>query len=216
MSTNPLTVKRPSFKANLARVGVVAASLALVGGLIVTQSQAAFTATTTNSGNAFNAATIALSGANGTAMFNVPAMVPGDVVTGCVDVTYTGTADPGLVKIYRNAYTETDGVTGVAGAGATLDDALTLKIDRVISCAIPTPIDTLHTGITLSALGTNYTGGHNAVWNPAPADAIKTYGYRVTATFTSSGTNATDNTRIGDTVSALSFTWETQAGTPGA
>jgi hypothetical protein len=176
---------------------------------IINRSRAAFSATTVNSGNAFSAATLSLSDNDaGSAMFTVTAMVPGDVATGCIAVTKSGTADPAIVKIYKSAYTETDG----AADGATLDDALTFKIDTVNNCTTRTVVANVTPGITLTNLApyTNYSNGLSAQWDPAAG--TETVSYLFTATFTPSGSTATDNTRIGDTISGLTFTWETQAG----
>ncbi len=131
----PTEAERSSRTATIARIGAVVFGIALVSLLIIDQSRAVFTATTSNPDNAFTAASIELTDDDGgTALFTVPAMVPGDVVTDCIDVTYTGTADPALVKIYRNVYTDSDGATPPA-AGGTLDDALTFNIDKVDNCA---------------------------------------------------------------------------------
>ena len=58
--------------------------------------------------------------------------------------------------------------------------------------------------------GTDYATGLNGQWDPAASPGGVTVGYDFEVTFTSS---ANDNLRIGDTVSNLTFTWETQAGT---
>lgn len=212
MTTEPVAALRPSRKATLARIGAVVVGIALVSVLIINQSRAVFTATTSNPNNAFGAASISLTDDDGdAAMFTVPpTMVPGDVVTGCIDVTYTGTADPSLVKIYRNAYAETDG----AADGATLDDALTFNINKVDSCATLTNPANVALGTLVAAVnGTDYATGLDGQWDPAASPGGVTVGYNFEVTFTPSGSSATDNTRMGDTVSNLTFTWETQAGT---
>lgn len=196
-----------SGKGNWARIAAIVGSMAVVGLLVVTASSAAFTATTDNTGNAFNAATIALSDDDGgTAMFNVTGMVPGDTTEGCITVTYTGTADPGVVKIYQNAYTESDG----ASDGATLDEALTIDIDRVDDCTAKAKDADLDndTLVNLAAY-TNYSNGLATGWDPA---GNSNESFLFTATFTPGASSAVDNTRIGDTVTSLTFTWETQAG----
>ncbi len=195
-------------RGRMVRIAAIVGSMAVVGLMIVTASRAAFTATTDNTGNAFNAATIALTDDDGgTAMFNVTGMVPGDTAEGCITVTYTGTADPTVVKIYQNAYSETDG----AADGATLDDALTFDIDRVDDCTAKGKLADLDadTLVNLAAYS-NYTNGLSTGWDPASGTSNESFLF--TATFTPSGSSATDNTRIGDTVTNLTFTWETQAG----
>ncbi len=195
-------------RGNLVRVTAIVASMAVVGLMVVTASSAAFTASTENPDNAFDAATIALTDDDGgTAMFTVTDMVPGDVATGCITVTYTGTADPLEVKLYQNAYSETDG----AADGATLDAALTFDIDQVNDCTLQTKLADLDVGTLLAnAAHADYASGVATGWDPASGTSNESFLF--TATFTPSGSSATDNTRIGDTVSNLIFTWETQAG----
>ncbi len=195
MSANQLAARRTSRKATLARITAVVASVAMVSMLIINESRAAFTATTDNTGNAFEAATIALSNDAATALFSVPPyMVPGDVATGCLTVTYTGTADPDEVRVYQGGYTD----------GGTLDSFLNIKIDEVDDCATyPNPV-TVYNGF-LDVMGTSYASDYGT-WNPAGTG--ETQSYLFTATFSTTATNAEQ----GDTVTALTFTWETQAG----
>jgi hypothetical protein len=209
MTTAPAEAERSSRKATIARMGAVALGIALVSILVLDQSRALFTATTSNPDNAFSAASIALTDDDGdAAMFTVPpTMVPGDVVTACIEVTYTGTADPAPVNIYRNAYTESDG----AGDGATLDDALTFNIDKVDDCTSgANPVDVVDGTLIAAVTGTDYTTGLDGQWNPVASPGGVTVGYNFEVTFTSS---VDDNLRIGDGISNLIFTWETQAGT---
>lgn len=198
----------PRTRGNLVRIAAIVGSMAVVGLMVVTASRAAFTASTENPDNAFDAATIALTDDDGgTAMFTVTDMVPGDVATGCITVTYTGTADPLEVKLYQNAYSETDG----ASDGATLDAALTFDIDRVDDCTLKTKqADLANATLSTNATYSDYTSGLSTGWDPASGTSNESFLF--TATFTPSGSSATDNTRIGDTVSNLIFTWETQAG----
>lgn len=217
MTTEPVAAQRPSRKATLARVGAVVVGIALVSVLIIGQSRAVFTASTSNPDNAFSAATISLTDDDGdVAMFSVPpTMVPGDVATGCIAVTYTGTADPAPVRIYLNAYTETDGAT--PADGATLDSALTFDIDGVDDCtARNVTIPGVASAVTLEAgldAYTDYANSLDALWDPPASPGGATVSYLFEATFAPAASSAIDNTRIGDTVSNLTFTWETQAGT---
>lgn len=217
MSATQVAARRPSRKATLARIAAVVISMAMVSVLIIDQSRAAFTATTDNSGNAFESATIALTNDKTSALFVVPPyLVPGDVVTGCIEVTYTGTADPALVYLYQNAYSEVDGATPAVPANATLDDAMTIDIDTVDNCTTRTKLTDVNAQtIKAMAAYTSYGAGNglSTGWNPAAAPSGESKSFLFTATFTPSGSNATDNTRIGDKVTGLTFTWETQAGT---
>ena len=184
------------------RLGAILGALFLVSALVLTGSRGAFSATTSNPDNAFTAGTIALTDDDGgTAMFTVTAMEPGDTAEGCITVTYTGTADPLLVKIYQNAYSEADG----AADGATLDDAVSLDIDRVDDCTAKNKDADLVVGtISANAAYTNYSNGLSTGWDPA---GNSNESFLFTATFVSGGS---DNLRIGDSVTNLIFTWETQ------
>jgi len=216
VTTEPVAAQRPSRKATLARIGAVVVGVALVSVLIINQSRAVFTGSTSNPNNAFSAASISLTDDDGdAAMFTVPAMVPGEFATGCIAVTYTGTPDPAPVMIYVNAYTETDGAT--PGDGATLDEALTFDIDGVDNCTDRNiTIPGVASAVTLEAgldAYVDYANGLDALWDPPASPGGATVSYLFEATFAPSGSSATDNTRMGDTVSNLTFTWETQAGT---
>ncbi len=85
------------------RARKVLASLAVVGVLGAVAglgAYSAFTSTTTNSGNSFASGTVALSDNDtGAAMYNVSNQKPGDTVTQCIKVTYTGSVDAD-VKLY--------------------------------------------------------------------------------------------------------------------
>ena len=184
------------------RIGAIFGALLIISALVLTGSRGAFSATTSNPDNSFTAATVALTDDDsGVAMFTVTAMEPGDTAEGCITVTYTGTADPLLVKIYQNAYSEADG----AADGATLDDAVSLDIDRVNDCTNKVKDADLVVGtITANAAYTNYSNGLSTGWDPA---GNSNESFLFTATFVSGGS---DNLRIGDSVTNLIFTWETQ------
>src|SRR4051812_21089686 len=81
--------------------GLIALVAVLVSGaLVLSATNAAFTATTTNPGNAYAAGTVTLSdNDSGTAMFNPANLKPGDSYSSCITVAYTGTL-PALVKLY--------------------------------------------------------------------------------------------------------------------
>lgn len=63
----------------------------------------AFSATTTNAGNTITAGTVTIGDNDaGAAMYTVTAAKPGDTVTKCIKVTYTGSLDAD-VRIYTNS-----------------------------------------------------------------------------------------------------------------
>lgn len=80
---------------NKIRIAGAAAGVVLVSGIVLQVSSAAFTDTTENAGNSWEAGTVVLSDSrSGTAMFTAENMVPGDGDTQCIDVTYSGSVTP--------------------------------------------------------------------------------------------------------------------------
>src|SRR4051794_36335387 len=74
--------------------------IGLVGTVAGLGAYSAFTSTTTNSGNSFASGTVTLSdNDSGGAMYSVSNRKPGDSVTQCIRVDYTGTLDAD-VKLY--------------------------------------------------------------------------------------------------------------------
>jgi hypothetical protein len=87
----------------VAVVGVIAVSVA--GAVAWHASDAAFSGTTGNGGNAWSTATVSLADDDsGTAIFSVTGAEPGDTGQNCVTVTYTGTA-PATVTSYGTGLT---------------------------------------------------------------------------------------------------------------
>ena len=83
------------------RVVAFSAAMLLLTMLVVTRSQAAFTASTSNTGNGFTAGDLSLfDDDDDTAMFNATGMVPGSSVTECITVTYDGDVTPAPVRLY--------------------------------------------------------------------------------------------------------------------
>ncbi len=161
---------------------------------------AAFTATTTNTGNSIASGTVTISDNNlaATAMYVLTNMGPGSTTQRCIRVTYTGSL-PSTVKIYRSN-TVTNG------------NAFNLQIERgsglsgaYPSCTGFTSAATLYTG-TLGGLPTNFATGpdaRGAAWNTN--DAVD---YRFTITVVD---DPTPNARATTTSSGNhSFTWEAQ------
>src|SRR3954465_10288533 len=92
-------------------------AVAVSGALVLSATNAAFTATTTNPGNTFGAGTVALSDDDsGNALFNLSNLKPGDTTTQCITVTYTGSLGSQL-----RMYAATTGT----GLGADLNLKLT-------------------------------------------------------------------------------------------
>lgn len=101
-----------------AKIGLTMLILALLGAVVGFGTFSAFSATTDNPGNAFQAGTVSLTDDDsGSAMLSLSNARPGDSDTGCIVVTYTGTL-PSSVRLY--------GTTG----GTGLDQYLDLTVTR--------------------------------------------------------------------------------------
>ena len=160
---------------------------------------AAFTATTTNSGNSIASGTVTISSNDAsTAMYALTNMGPGSTTQRCIKVTYTGSL-PSTVKLYRSN-TVTNGtafnLTVERGSGVT---------GAFPSCTGFTPASTIYTG-TLGGLGTSYAAGVDAkgsAWNQN--DAVD---YRFTVTVVDDPTPNAHSTVVSS--ASHSFTWEAQ------
>ena len=137
----PKTIRR-KLALSLALVAV----LALAAGL---GTWSAFSSTTTNSGNSFQAGSVSIGDDDaGGAMLSLANATPGDSDSGCIVVTYTGSL-ASTVRLY--------GQTG----GSGLDAYLTLKVTRG---SIPAPSFKSCTGFTADS--TDYIGsGAGVVYN---------------------------------------------------
>lgn len=163
------------------QAGAALVSLALMSGLVLRVSSAAFSATTDNPTNSWATGSISLTdddgGGGSSAMFNATGMLPGDVVEKCIVVTYTGAVDPTAVKLYGTV-TNTGGlddhldITVTEGSGGSYGSCTGFTAD-------PAPIVN---NITLKAFGTNHTGYANGAgtWNPTASGQTKTYKFSVT------------------------------------
>jgi hypothetical protein len=162
----------------------------------------AFSATTVNAGNTFDAGTVSISDNDaGTAMYTIANATPGTPVVRCITVTYTGSL-PASVHLYGSA---------VGAIGPFVD----LSIDKgtgtspFSSCTNFTPDATpnVYTGTlgAFAAANTNFATGAPAfpgiqtAWNQN--DAVV---YRFTLTLQN------NSAAIGLTSGPHSFTWEAQ------
>jgi len=155
----------------------------------------AFSATTTNPGNSFAAGSVSLSDNDAdTALYNVSGRKPGDTVTRCVRVTYSGTL-PATVKLYRGALSGSLGSyldLGIAkGTGSQADCGDFQAGTSVHGSTLAAVPSTWDTGLAL----TDQTG--SAVWDQN--DAVT---YRFTITLRD------DNDANGKSTGAHAFTWE--------
>jgi hypothetical protein len=140
-----------------AKLGLAILAVALLGPAAAIGTWSAFSAVTSNPGNTFEAGTVVLCDndtgspcVNGTPMFALPNMDPGDSDMGCIKVSYSGTLTS-RVRLY--------GTTG----GTGLDQYLDLKVTR----GTYTPSEPLFDSCTnFSADSTNYIGaGPGVIYN---------------------------------------------------
>lgn len=85
-----MSVSTIALRGSLLRLGAASLGLAAAGALIIQGSEAAFTASTDNNGNAVSSGTVVLTDDSTTAMFNVGGLNGGQTVTRCINVTYAG------------------------------------------------------------------------------------------------------------------------------
>ena len=180
------------------------ASVLLVSFIVVSASRAAFTDTTGNTGNVLASGTVDLvDDDSGSVLFNVTGMVPGDTSVNCIEVTYQGTTtNPGAVKIYSGGYTDSGdfadhlNITIEEGTGGSFGN-----------CTGFTSQNTIENGGTLTNFDTSHTSyvSGAGVWDPSGTPESKTY--RITFELDP----ATPDAEQGESVSALTFTWEVQS-----
>ncbi len=193
-----------SKRAWLAPSLAIAASFLLVSFLIVTVSRAAFSDTTDNSLSSVTAGTVTLTDDDsGLVLFNIGAMMPGDTSTNCIVVTYSGTVtNPASVEMYSGGYIDSGdlgtylNVTIEEGTGGSFGSCGAFVLENTIE-----PTGTLASWDTTH---TNYATGAG-VWDPASTPESKTY--RITLEFDA----AAPNSEMGESVTALAFTWEVQS-----
>ncbi len=165
----------------------------------------AFSATTTNAGNTITAGTVTIGdNSSGAAMYSLTAAKPGDSVSKCIKVTYTGSLNADV-----HLYTP----SAIGSLGQYVD--LTITPGTQVTPTFPNCTGfvadsggALYTG-TLAAFGTaknSYANG--VVDNPGTAAtkwvANDSVVYQITATLQSAAPDAAQ----GLTTNAHTFTWE--------
>ena len=189
--------------AAMARVGGVTTALLVMSLAVIGSSVAVFSDTTDNTANSFTAGDVDLVDDDSVStMFTVANMEPGDSVTDCIAVTYQGSiADPSAVKLYSGGYTDS----------GDFDTYLNLTIEEGTggsfgSCAGFSLDNTIETGGTLSDFDTAHTSYATGagVWDPSSTPETTTY--RITVELDAAAPDAEQ----GESVTALTFTWEIQ------
>ncbi len=178
------------------RVRVLAVLIALLtaGGTVWHASNAAFSATTSNSGNTWTAGTVALTDDDtNTAMFTATGLTPNRTAAKCITVAYTGNI-ASSVKLYATGYTGTLGtylaLTVEQGTGAGHSSCTGFSGS------------TIYAG-TLAGFAGAKVDWASGVGSFTPSSNGATAVYRFTYTLQ-------DNDSAQDLSSACSFTWEAQ------
>jgi hypothetical protein len=176
----------------------------LIGSAAGVGTFAAFSGTTSNSGNVFAAGTVYISdNDSAAAMYSVSNKKPNDVVTGCIKVTYQGSLGAD-VKLYWTP-----------NGSDNLSQYITLSIDKVTYASEPTfpacgsPSTTTNVfSANMNTLGTTYAGGitvypaSQTVWNQNDSQWFK-------FTLTLQDNNGANGGASGaKTTGTHSFTWE--------
>lgn len=177
-------------------IGSVAA-VALVAAMVVRTTDAAFTDTTENAGNSWDAGTVTLTDDDaGSAMFTVTDMAPGDSNTSCIEVTYNGSITPSsAVDLYASV-----SETVVSGDGLGNDLDVTVDIGGAgETCDVALTKTSVYSG-TLAAFNTS-SSPISTGWTPAPGSDT-TRAFEFTATLGSD----TPNSAQGEGADAT-FTW---------
>lgn len=181
---------------------IAVAVLAVIGMsvAVVQLSAAAFSDTTENPGNNWATGVVELTDSlNGTAMFDVTGLVPGEETVNCLVVSYSGVAAD--VRLYGSTLVDPDGLA--TDLLLTVDS---IDGDHTGDCAtfVATQTHFEQPGNSLSAFAAAYTDFDTAAgtgtWSP-PATASRTYRFAVVldATSTRSGSSA-----------EYTFVWEAQ------
>lgn len=147
-------------------------SLALVSVLVVRTSEAAFSDTSTNTGNSFAVATLTLTHAPDTVpMFDAGldgVMVPGTSFTECVDVTAGGTWEDGTVGDVRVYGSGTWADSGSLAAALALDLTVGAAGETCGATAAGTTVGGFATMADLQSAG-DYASGAS-LWTPSSSD----------------------------------------------
>jgi hypothetical protein len=176
--------------------------IGMVGTVAGLGAYSAFTSTTTNSGNSFASGTVSLTDNDaGAAMYNVSNQKPGDSVTRCIKVDYTGSVDAD-VKLYTNSigslgqYIDVQVRTGTGNPAFSGCTGFTPDAADIYN-------DTLANFPTSYATGILDAGpGANTKW--VANDSVV---YRFTLTLRSSAPDAAQ----GLTTGSHAFTWEARS-----
>lgn len=164
----------------------------------------AFSATTTNAGNTITAGTVAIADNDaGAAMYSITNAKPGESVSKCIKVTYTGSLDAD-VHIYTSS---TIGALGQYVELTITPGSQTTPTFPSCTGFTPDSGGALYTGTLANFATTKNTYANGVVDYPGTGTrwaASESVVYQVTATLQSSAPEAAQ----GATTGAHTFTWE--------
>lgn len=199
---------------NKIRIAGAAAGVVLVSGVVLQVSSAAFTDTTENAGNTWEAGTVSLTdGDLGSAMYTTSNNIsPGYTETQCIEVTYDGSVVPDeAIDLYAASSGTAGGPDDVAPVGADgdgLQDDLTLTVrmgNAGTTCATFTALNStaLFSTAALDAFNTS-AAPLSTGWTPTLSgltpDTTRAFQFTVALP------DAAANDGQGDTATAT-FTW---------
>ncbi len=178
-------------RATTFRATAVVGAVLLAMLMIMTVSRAAFSDTTSNPNNAWDAGTVVLTDDHqspATAMFDEGPLKPGDSGSACIGVIYNGNVESDIVL----SAIDTTGSTG-------LESAIDVVIDKSdgTTCGDGTTTPVYTGGLD------SFTGDAGS-WTASAAGT--TYFYNVAWTFASTGDDTLDNAFQGTNATAA-FTW---------
>lgn len=157
--SNELTAPSQRSRAALVRLVAVAVALLLISLLVVGNSRAAFTDTAEATGT-WSAGEVKLTETADGVLFSADGLMPGDVVSEEVTVTYEGTADAVDVRLYGD---------GLVDDGLAAHLELTVEVD-----------DTEVFRGTLAAFDATDFDAAADEWNDVPANGTREYDVTVT------------------------------------
>jgi hypothetical protein len=185
------------------RIFITVAVLALMAGVAVFTTSAAFTATSSNPGNLIEAGTVAVgdSDAGTGKLYNALAQGPGAGPTAaCIRVTYSGSL-ASAVKLYRSAVTSGDKFNLTVERGGT---SLTSP-GSDMNCAGFTAASTAFTN-TMDQFPTTYAAGIDGKVGGAAWSSGQSVDYRFTVSVVDDATPNAHTSAV-DT-GTHSYTWE--------
>lgn len=196
----------------IAAIAAAPVAILIAAGMVWQSSNAAFTATTRNSGNAWSTGSVMLTDDDlGRAGFTEENLVPGQTGEKCIVVTSNSNV-AGEVRAY---------VEHLSGSAVGLEDRITLRVERGTggtfdNCTGFTPVPgalPAQTLRTLTEVNHDYaTGG--AIW-PTTGTVGESQTYRGTWTFNTTGMTQQQIDALQGARVSIDLVWELQSDEPG-